>query len=131
MKRILTFVFVLGLAFVFSSGIALAKKFKYEGGAEGKGSIAGTVSYGGAPKDIEIDLMKEKNKEFCTTHPDAKDGKRTDHKILSKGGKLQDTVVFIENIAKGKDWKPATRGLPEGLILPYSVSTSQLIRKLC
>ena len=108
MKKILTIGMVFGLVFAQTSGNALAKKFKYEGGAGGKGSVVGKVSYSGPPKDIEIDLLKEKNKEFCTTHPDAKDGKRVDRKILAKGGKLQNTVVFIDNIAKGKDWNMTT-----------------------
>lgn len=108
-KRILTGSLVVAASLALVSGNAFAKKFKYEGGAvSGGGSISGVVSYAGAPKDVNIDLMKEKNPEFCTTHPDAKDGHRINHKILAAGGKLQDAVVFIKMIAKGKEWKQET-----------------------
>jgi hypothetical protein len=55
------------------------------------------------------DLNKGKNAEFCATHPDTKDGKiRPRHKVVVTDGKLKDTVVFIENIEKGKDWSAET-----------------------
>ena len=108
MKKILTVGLVVSITFVLASGSALAAKFKYEGGAGGKGSITGAVSYGGKGKDIEIDLAAGKNSEFCNTHPDAKDMKRVSHKILANGGKLQNAVIFIDNIAKGKDWPVET-----------------------
>lgn len=68
------------------------------------GSISGVVKYEGPPKDVRIDLLKEKNGETCSKHPEAKDGVRFDHKILSSNGLLQYAVVFIENIEKGKPW---------------------------
>ena len=108
MKKILTIGMVTIMAVALASGNAFAKKFKYEGGAPGKGSITGSVSYKGAPKDVEINLADGKNAEFCNTHPNAKDMKRVNHKILANGGKLQDAVIFIDNIAKGKDWKQET-----------------------
>ena len=46
MKKILTVGLVVSITFVLASGSALAAKFKYEGGAGGKGSITGAVSYG-------------------------------------------------------------------------------------
>jgi hypothetical protein len=77
----------------------------YEGGAPGKGSISGTVTLkGDAPPPIMENLAKGKNVEFCSTHPDAKDGIRPRVKVVVNGGKLKDAVVFIENISKGKDW---------------------------
>jgi hypothetical protein len=80
-------------------------KYKYTGGAiSNGGSISGVVHYAGPPKDINIPLMKEKNGEFCSRHPDAKDGVRIDHKISSSKGLLQNAVVFIEDIEKGKEW---------------------------
>jgi hypothetical protein len=51
------------------------------------------------------DLNKGKNVEFCVTHPDTqKGGIRPRHKVVAKGGKLSGTVVFIENLTKGKAW---------------------------
>jgi hypothetical protein len=79
--------------------------YKYTGGAVANGgSISGVVHYNGPPQDINIPLMKEKNGEFCSRHPDAKDGVRVDHKISSTQGLLQNAVVFIEHIEKGKEW---------------------------
>ncbi|MBT3509641.1 MAG: carboxypeptidase regulatory-like domain-containing protein [Nitrospina sp.] len=69
------------------------------------GSVSGVVQYEGPPKDVRIDLMKEKNGETCSKHPEAKDGVRFDHKILSSNGLLQNAVVFIENIGQGKAWR--------------------------
>jgi hypothetical protein len=50
------------------------------------GSTPGTVKYKGPQKDVHIDLMKEKNGETCSKHPEAKYGVRFDHKILSPDG---------------------------------------------
>ncbi len=69
------------------------------------GSISGVIKYNGPLKDVRIDLMKEKNSETCAKHPEAKDGVRFDRKILRPNALLQDAVVFIENIATGKDWR--------------------------
>ena len=33
------------------------------------GSVSGVVQYEGPPKDVRIDLMKEKNGETCSKHP--------------------------------------------------------------
>ena len=109
-KRALVLSMVLGLVLALGSGNSFAKKKKYEGGAAGGGSLSGTISYKGAPKDITIDFTKNKNPEFCVTHPDgdAKTNTRVNHKIVSKGGKLQDAIVFIQNIEKGKDWPVET-----------------------
>ena len=49
-------------------------------------SISRTVKYKGPKKDVRIDLMKEKNGETCSKHPEAKYGVRFDHKILSPDG---------------------------------------------
>ena len=80
-------------------------KYKYTGSTVANGgSISGVVHYAGPPKDINIPVMKEKNGEFCSRHPDAKDGVRIDHKISSSNGFLQNAVVFIEDIETGKEW---------------------------
>ncbi|MEC7641103.1 MAG: carboxypeptidase regulatory-like domain-containing protein [Nitrospinota bacterium] len=108
-KRTFILTMLLGLVLVLGSGNSFAakKKFKpYEGGAPGGGSLTGTVSYSGPSKDVTIDFTKFKNPEFCVTHPDSDkaNNKRIDHKIVAKGGKLKDAMVFIANIDKGKDW---------------------------
>ena len=68
------------MVMVFSLALAttgFAKKAKYKEGSAGSGSITGTVSLKGTPMaPIIEDLTKGKNVEFCTTHPEAKDGKR-------------------------------------------------------
>jgi len=105
MRKVLagTFVFTVAVT-LFATG-GFCGKYKYTGGAvTNGGSISGVVHYNGPPKDINIPLMKEKNGEFCSRHPDAKDGIRIDHKISSANGLLQNAVVFIEDIKAGKEW---------------------------
>ncbi len=110
MKKVLLGVLVFALALVLGASTSFAKKAKYEGGAPGKGSITGVVTLkGDPPPPIMEDLSKGKNVEFCAQHPDTKEGNmRPRHKVVAPGGKLTDTVVFIEEIAKGKDWSGET-----------------------
>lgn len=91
---------------------AYAGKSKYvEGEVVNGGSISGVIKYKGPLKDVRIDLMKEKNGETCSRHPDAKDGVRFDRKIIKTNGLLKNAVVFIENIEKGKAWEKKAGGL--------------------
>ncbi|GJL80355.1 MAG: hypothetical protein NPINA01_33440 [Nitrospinaceae bacterium] len=109
MKKVIVGILVVGIAFVFSASSSFAKKAKYEEGAAGGGSISGVVNFKGTvPEPIMEDLNKGKNVEFCAKHPDTKDGNvRPRQKVVVNGGKLTDTVVFIENIEKGKAWPTA------------------------
>jgi hypothetical protein len=107
MRKIVLGVMVVAfsLALASSSFAKKAKKPEYKEGSAGSGSITGTVSLKGTPMaPIIEDLTKGKNVEFCTTHPDAKDGKRPRIKVSVADGKLKDAVVFIENIDTGKPW---------------------------
>ena len=90
----------------FAAEVKYKKKTLYKEGTAGGGSIAGIVSLKGkAPAPIMEDLNKGKNVEFCATHPDTKDGNmRPRVKVTATGGKLTDTVVFIEKIETGKPW---------------------------
>jgi carboxypeptidase family protein len=93
------------VVFALGPGNASAGTPKYVAGeVVNGGSISGVIKYNGPLKDVRIDLMKEKNGETCAKHPDAQDGVRLDRKILRSKELLQNAVVFIENIAKGKDW---------------------------
>jgi hypothetical protein len=104
-KNILAGVIAFTLALNLSAMDVSAGKSHYaEMEVTNGGSISGVVKYEGPPKDVRIDLMKEKNGETCSKHPEAKDGVRFDHKILSSNGLLQNAVVFIENIKQGKAW---------------------------
>ena len=73
------------------------------------GSISGVIHFSGkAPAPIMEDLNKGKNVEFCATHPDTREGNiRPRVKVVVTDGKLKDTVVFIQNIEKGKAWPTA------------------------
>ena len=85
----------------------VAGKGKYEESAVSDGgSISGVIHFSGkVPAPIMEDLSKGKNVEFCATHPDTQAGNiRPRVKVRVAEGKLQDTVVFIQNIAKGKAW---------------------------
>ena len=107
MKKLMLGVLISVVSLTFGAQMALAKKAKYEEGeVTGGGSISGVVSFkGDVPAPIMEDLNKGKNVEFCATHPDTKDGNiRPRQKVEVKDGKLLNTVVFIENITKGKAW---------------------------
>ena len=107
MRKIVLSVMVVAFSLALAS-TTFAKKAKYKEGSAGSGSITGTVSIKGTPMaPIIEDLTKGKNVEFCTTHPDAKDGKRARVKVAVSGGKLKDAVVFIEKIDEGKPWGDA------------------------
>jgi len=107
MRKIVLSLMVVGFSLALAS-TSFAKKASYKEGKAGSGSITGTVSLKGTPMaPIIEDLTKGKNVEFCTTHPDAKDGKRARVKVAVKGGKLKDAVVFIEKIKEGKPWGDA------------------------
>lgn len=102
-------------ASVIMSGLdqrdAFAGKSRYvEEEIENGGSISGVIKYIGSPKDVRIDLMKEKNGDICSKHPDAKDGVRFDRKIIKSNDLLKNAVVFIENIDKGKAWGKTADG---------------------
>ena len=86
------------------------KKMYQEGTVTNGGSLTGAVSFKGKiPDPIMEDLTKGKNSEFCSQHPDTKDGSiRPRHKVVVTDGKLKDTVVFIENIEQGKAWSTET-----------------------
>ena len=108
-RKIIVRVFVFALALTLLTVDAYAGGSKYvEEDIVNSGSISGVVKYAGPAKDVRIDLMKEKNGETCSKHPDAKDGVRFDRKILSSNGLLQNAVVFIEDISKGKAWGSGT-----------------------
>jgi mono/diheme cytochrome c family protein len=85
----------------------VAGKGKYdEGAVSDGGSISGVIHFSGnVPAPIMEDLNKGKNVEFCATHPDTQEGNiRPRVKVMITDGKLKDTVVFIQNIEKGKAW---------------------------
>jgi hypothetical protein len=103
MQKMWAFVVMVTITLFATDGIC--GKYKYKSGAVANGgTISGVVQYAGPLKDIPIPVMKEKNGEFCSRHPDAKDGVRIDHKITRTNGLLQNAVVFIEDITTGKEW---------------------------
>ena len=106
MKKVLVVLMALIVSIAFAGTSFAAKKKKgYVEGTAGAGSITGVVSLkGNAPAPIMEDLSKGKNVEFCITHPDAKGNIRARVKVTAAGGKLKDTVVFIEKIETGKPW---------------------------
>ena len=106
MKKVLVVLMALIVSIAFAGTSFAAKKKKgYVEGTAGAGSITGVVSLkGNVPAPIMEDLSKGKNVEFCITHPDAKGNILARVKVTAAGGKLKDTVVFIEKIATGKPW---------------------------
>jgi len=106
MKKVLLAILVLLVSISLAGTSFAAKKKGYVAGTAGAGSITGVVSLkGAAPAPIMEDLNKGKNVDFCKTHPDTKEGGiRPRVKVVATGGKLTDTVVFIEAIDGGKPW---------------------------
>ncbi len=93
------------------AGNAQAKKSSYEEiQVSNGGSISGSVVFNGNVLDpILEDLSKGKNAEFCATHPDTLEGGiRPRQKVIVHDGKLENAVVLIENISKGKAWSQET-----------------------
>ncbi|NIQ03017.1 MAG: carboxypeptidase regulatory-like domain-containing protein, partial [Nitrospinaceae bacterium] len=90
-------------------------KVKYTGGpVTDGGTLRGVVHYDGPLKDIPIPVKIEKNGEYCSRHPDTKNGVRIDHKITVTEGRLKDAVVFIEEITAGKEWSAGSAGAEGG-----------------
>ena len=106
MRKIVLGVMAVSLSLALGASTSFAAKKKgYAEGSAGAGSISGTVSLkGAAMAPIMEDLSKGKNVEFCAKHPKAKDGIRPRVKVSAAGGKLQNAVVFIEEIDGGKPW---------------------------
>lgn len=87
-----------------STGFAAKDNYK-EIAVSGGGSISGVVNFkGDVPPPIMQDLSKEKNFDFCSRHPNVKDGVRPIYKVMVNDGKLLNAVVYIENIEQGKAW---------------------------
>ncbi|MCF8721681.1 carboxypeptidase-like regulatory domain-containing protein [Nitrospina gracilis] len=99
------------MALWLAAGTGFAQAKGYEAvDVKNGGIVTGTVLFKGTPPaPIMEDLTKGKNAEFCVKHPGTtKDGIRPRQKVQVTDGKLSGTVVFIENIDKGKDWKNET-----------------------
>jgi hypothetical protein len=110
MKKINLIAITTVMALALASNVQ-AKKSKYEETEVSKGgSISGNVLFNGTvPAPIMEDLSKGKNAEFCATHPDSKEGGiRPRQKVVVQDGKLENAVVLIENINKGKAWSKET-----------------------
>ena len=116
MQKAFAFIFMVTVTLFATEG--WCEKYQYKSGAVANGgSISGVVQYGGPLKDISIPVMKEKNGDVCSRHPEAQEGVRIDHKITRTNGLLQNAVVFIEDIRVGKNWGTGSAtadGGPEG-----------------
>jgi len=118
MRMVLARTLVITAAVTLLASAGWCGKSQYTGGpVTHGGTISGVVHYAGPPKDITIPVMKEKNGDFCSRHPEARDGIRIDHKITSPQGLLQNAVVFIEDISTGKEWSVRS-AVADGLAQP-------------
>ena len=72
-------------------------KSKYEGGAVADGgTISGTISYSGDAKDVDVKVNK--HNEVCDK------GAGPEGAVLGKDGNVQNAVVALQGIKKGKAW---------------------------
>jgi hypothetical protein len=102
---------VLPLVLIISTSIAFAKRPKYnEIEVVNGGSISGTVTFKGQiPPPVRVNLKNEKNPEFCLENSNPNEqGELLIHNVEVKDGNLQDAVIFIQNIEKGKSWDKKT-----------------------
>ena len=73
------------------------KKSKYEGGAvTDGGTISGTVSFAGKAEDLTVKITKDN--EVCDK------GAGPAGAVIVKDGKVQNAVVALQGIKKGKAW---------------------------
>jgi hypothetical protein len=110
-KKIKISFWVIPLVLMMSTSIVFAKRPKYtEVEVANGGSINGVVKFNGpVPHPVSINLNNEKNPEFCKENakPNEK-GELFINNVEVKDGNLQDAVIFIENIEKGKPWAKGT-----------------------
>lgn len=101
MNKIRSIALVLGCLSVIATGPASAAKYKVSPVSDG-GSISGRVTYDGSAPAPEI-LKVDEDVEACG-------GDRpSDELLVSDSGGIQNVVISIEGISKGKDWD-----FPEG-----------------
>ncbi|MCH8177347.1 MAG: carboxypeptidase regulatory-like domain-containing protein [Proteobacteria bacterium] len=89
---------VLGCLLVFAASSTFAAKYKVlSGGVKDGGSVSGRISYDGTAPAPEI-LKLDEDIEACG-------GDRpSDALVVGGNGGIQNVVLSIEKIAKGKDW---------------------------
>lgn len=89
---------ILACLFIFAAGPASAAKYKVSsGGVKDGGSVSGRITYDGTAPAPEI-LKIDEDIEACG-------GDRPSDAILvSADGGIQNVVLSIEKISKGKDW---------------------------
>lgn len=71
----------------------------YQGGPVSNGGmVAGTVSYAGTKTDASVTVTKDQ--DTCAVHGQT----MAEHSLVVTDGKLQNAVVWIEDIDEGKPW---------------------------
>lgn len=79
-----------------------------EAPVSGGGTISGKIAFKGTPPPPQkFDLNKFPQAKFCS-QVDSEGTTRLRQDVKVKGGALADVVVYIENIEKGKPFKPET-----------------------
>lgn len=98
-------------AFLAVSWLLVTPASGYEVVAEGpRGSITGTVRYEGPPPERTV-VDVSAHRAICS-----KTTKYADHVLVSRDGGLQDTVVYLKHIVRGK---------------PFDESTLQILQTEC
>jgi hypothetical protein len=100
--KIFVLVSVVSIAGFLSTSMAVA----YEEGEAGKAVVEGIITFkGDPPVPFRFDLMKFPNPKFCAQADTDKEGNRLVQQVNVNNGKLQDVVVYIQNISTGKPFK--------------------------
>lgn len=88
---------------VFTSFLVLPVALAYEDGASGKAVVEGTITFKGTPPPPKMfDLAKFPQPAFCGKVDNDGKGHRILREVTVNDGRLQDVVVYIQDIAKGK-----------------------------
>ena len=87
-----------------SAGFLLASAASaYEAGPAGQAVIQGTITFNGTPPPPKLfDLIKFPQPRFCGEVDNDGHGHRVFRDVTVKNGRLQDVVVYLQDITKGK-----------------------------
>ena len=100
--KIFALVGVVTIAGFQAPSIAVA----YEDGEAGKAVVEGIITFKGDPPiPFRFDLMKFPNPKFCAQVDTDEEGNRVVQQVNVNNGKLQDVVVYIQDITTGKPFK--------------------------
>jgi hypothetical protein len=107
MKKVVLGLALFGVMGLVAAPIASAEKTEYEEAAVSDGGkISGKITFKGTVPEPKVhELAKFPNPDFCAVISDGKGNRVVQEVKVGKDGTLQDVVVYIPSIMKGKPFK--------------------------